>query len=175
MASEVNGTQAYLLGAIERLLKKKSFEDISVSELTRVAGISRMTFYRHYQNITDVLTTEMNKLVGELEQDENLQTTDFYAAIVYYMHFLSDHADFINLLLRANQQTVLRDNIAKVLAVLSSNKPQLKNFNEREMQYYVKYHATGLTSVIVEWIERNQPETPEELATFLEKNTDGVG
>lgn len=174
MGSQSDGTQEYLLGAIERLVAKKSFADISVSELTKVAGISRMTFYRHYQNITDILTVEIEKLVAELNTQVNLQTTEQYDTILLIVRFLSEHADFIKLLLRANQQNILGKHIAEVMAVMSANKQQLADFSAREIEYYVKYHATGLTSVIVDWIARNQPEAPEELAKFLDKNTQGA-
>lgn len=44
-----------MLLALKRLLKEKSIEDITISELVDIAGISRTTFYRNYHSITDIL------------------------------------------------------------------------------------------------------------------------
>ena len=40
--------------ALLKLLASEKLSDITVSELTREAGISRSTFYQHYDNTTDV-------------------------------------------------------------------------------------------------------------------------
>jgi len=174
MTNQSRTNEIYLLGALERLLKKKSFDEISITELAKVAGISRMTFYRHYQNITDVLTSEMTAMIDELTTKLNITTVVRHEELVFSMQFLKDHGDFIKILVLAQQQDLLRDNIAQVLARLSANKKQLQDLNSREFDYYVRYHSTGLTGVIVDWITKTQPETPEELATFLERIGEGT-
>lgn len=48
-------TKEVLFMALRRLLEEKSFDDISIKELTDTAGVSRTTFYRNYHSIEDVL------------------------------------------------------------------------------------------------------------------------
>lgn len=48
--------------ALADLLQTKSLTDISVSELSRKAKVSRATFYVHYDNVGDVF----DELVGEV-------------------------------------------------------------------------------------------------------------
>ena len=38
-----------ILGAFFKLLKKKTPDQITVSDITKTAGIARSTFYNHYQ------------------------------------------------------------------------------------------------------------------------------
>ena len=40
-----------ILGAFFKLLKKKTPDQITVSDITKTAGIARSTFYNHYQDI----------------------------------------------------------------------------------------------------------------------------
>lgn len=169
MAKQAREVEGYLLGALERLLKKKSFNDISITELAKVAGVSRMTFYRHYQNITDILTSEMEAVMVELNAKIDFKTMIKHDGLVFIMQFLRMHAAFIRLLVRAQDQDILRTHIAQILVQLSAHKQHLQDFNEREVNYFVLYHSTGLTSVIIDWIVKDQPDTPEELATFLER------
>lgn len=51
--------------ALADLLQTKSLTDISVSELSRKAKVSRATFYVHYDNVGDVF----DELVGEVMDD----------------------------------------------------------------------------------------------------------
>ncbi len=40
--------------ALLELMKEKSYKDLSISELCRKAGVSRMAFYRKYQQINEL-------------------------------------------------------------------------------------------------------------------------
>ena len=40
--------------ALSQLLKEKSFSSITVSELTKKAGVSSMTYYRNYSSKEDI-------------------------------------------------------------------------------------------------------------------------
>ena len=48
-------TKEVLFMALRRLIEEKSFDDITIQELTAKAGVSRTTFYRNYSSIEDVL------------------------------------------------------------------------------------------------------------------------
>ena len=41
--------------AFSRLLQKKDFEKITVTEIVKLSGLNRGTFYAHYSNVVDVL------------------------------------------------------------------------------------------------------------------------
>lgn len=168
MVNQSQVTQESLLGALDRLLKKKAIEEISVSELTKVAGISRMTFYRHYRNIIDVLSIQVEEILLEFKKTIVYQNN--YQYILQMVEFFQKHSDFVKLLLRAHQQELLRSNIATVMGELSGGKELMKQLTDQEVQYYIGYHTAGLMTVILAWIQHDQPETPQELAAFLDKN-----
>ena len=47
------------------LLKKKSFEYITVSEICETAGVNRSTFYLHYETIGDLLDETTRYLLND--------------------------------------------------------------------------------------------------------------
>lgn len=51
--------------ALISLLKKKSFEYITISELCKEAGVNRSTFYLHYETIGDLLEETARHLISE--------------------------------------------------------------------------------------------------------------
>ncbi len=48
-------TKSAIKDGLLELLETTSFNDISISQLCRAAGVGRATFYTHYKGITDVL------------------------------------------------------------------------------------------------------------------------
>ena len=49
-----------LFTALLILMQSKNFHEITVTELTKKAGVSRMAFYRNYETIEDIII-EINK------------------------------------------------------------------------------------------------------------------
>lgn len=44
-----------ICGGLKRCLKEKSFESVTISDIQRVSGVSRSTFYRNFDRMEDVL------------------------------------------------------------------------------------------------------------------------
>ena len=163
-------TQDALIGSLERLIKKKSFENISVSELTKVAGISRMTFYRHYHNSIDILNLGVQELLNKFNQTIKY-SGDNYAYILKVVTFFQQHSKFIKLLLNTNQQDLLYQNASIIIGELAHMNNYLNGLNDQEKHYYIEYHTTGLMSVIIDWIKNDQVESPTKLAKFIDYNS----
>ena len=54
-----------ITAALLALLKEKSLSAISISELTSKAEIGRVSFYRNYQSMEDILKQESDRLIKE--------------------------------------------------------------------------------------------------------------
>ena len=52
--------------ALISLLKKKSFDYITVSEICETAGVNRSTFYLHYETVGDLLDETARYLLNDL-------------------------------------------------------------------------------------------------------------
>ena len=50
-----NLTKKALLAAFGELLEEKPFNKISISDLTERCGLSRMTFYYHFENVYELM------------------------------------------------------------------------------------------------------------------------
>lgn len=47
--------RTWMQQALLRLIEAKSLSDITVTEVTKLAGVSRITFYRNYTELVDIL------------------------------------------------------------------------------------------------------------------------
>lgn len=50
---------------LKRCLKEKSFESVTISDIQRVSGVSRSTFYRNFDRIEDVLALMCDRVFVE--------------------------------------------------------------------------------------------------------------
>lgn len=48
-------TREKVINALMELIYQKDYEKITVTDITRKAGISRMSFYRNYKNVNEIL------------------------------------------------------------------------------------------------------------------------
>ena len=56
--------------ALITLIEEKEYQDISVTEICKIAGFSRMAYYRNFTNKDEILMTYMFMLV---DKDKLLQ------------------------------------------------------------------------------------------------------
>ena len=52
-----------MVQALIQLLKTKSLSNITITELTERAGVSRMTYYRNYHSLDDIFSSYLKDLV----------------------------------------------------------------------------------------------------------------
>ena len=56
--------------ALLKLLEEKSFSAISVSDITTEANVSRMSFYRNYNSIEDILIEHLDAVVEQYKIED---------------------------------------------------------------------------------------------------------
>lgn len=146
------------------LLKTKELKAISISDLTSTAQVSRVSFYRNYEEKEDVLKEYLYKLVGDwyAESQESGSTSVDETLGSLFGHF-SKNKDFYLLLSQRNLFYLLKD----MLKELFGPKPEYPNFGA----YVAAYFSYGLFGWIEEWFARGMQETSEEM-TILLKNRD---
>lgn len=59
-------TEASIKECMLSSLETKRFADLTVSEICRKVGITRATFYQHYDNLSDVLDEVLDDMTGEM-------------------------------------------------------------------------------------------------------------
>lgn len=66
MDQRVEKTKRRLYAALATLLERQSFDRITVSDLVREAGVTRKTFYCHYQDKIDLVEQYQRELSEEI-------------------------------------------------------------------------------------------------------------
>ena len=91
--------------ALSRLLLEQSLESLTISQLTKEAGINRGTFYLHYVDKQDMFNQLKSELLGELGElfaTSTVNRANFLASLQY----IQDNYDFIYALMQMDCQEV---------------------------------------------------------------------
>lgn len=132
--------------SLRHILKHKNLKDITITDIYNECHISRMTFYRLFDNIMDVLAYKLNFFVNEynsLKKEEK-------DSLLFFFKYWNNHRDLIKLM--ANDANyILKDIIF---------------FNEATDSFSIYFNTAKLailTSILSKWSQRNGIETPEEM------------
>ncbi len=187
-------------GLVELLLKKP-LREITISEVTNAADVSRTTFYLHYKNIEDLFHTMEQGIFLQFEaiihrsmaDEQNILHVEFdkdgkasMPALEEVFHFISDNPDLSVVLLNNPDSTFLdriwvtgQDAFIERLATIQ---PRM---DVRELEYYYILVINGIRGVIEYCISTGMRESISEVVdiatyfllrnyAFLENNSEGV-
>ena len=150
--------QQCLYDALMQLMQEKKFEKISVGELCDRAGVSRMTYYRSYNNKEDILLQHLDECFAEYMRD--LQVQDFYGvALSFFRFWQGKEKPFLIAVVRSGLSAQLMD---QFYGYLDQVIPQA------DTQPFVKsFLAGGLYKMLMDWMNTGTQTAPEEMAAFL--------
>ena len=160
---EGGGTGAsceYVITALLQLLRMKPFAKISVTELCRKAGVSRMTFYRHFESREDVLKKWCAGITDRLVVESGLnyrnETLKTYFTTLF-THVLK-HREMTCILRKNGLLWITRDDIDRVF---------FETYKGVYDEYKMHFITGGLFNACMLWVENGLRETPEDLAARL--------
>lgn len=149
-------TQALLL-----LLQEKKLADISVSELTQRAQVGRASFYRNYQNLSDILFQYDKYLIEQwaaaFESDPASSVSNVFGSL--FQHY-KDHADFYLVL--------YRNDLTETMLETIKNRCGLTSALGNKEAYGKAFLAYGIYGWLMEWMKRGMTESADAINTMLQ-------
>lgn len=168
-------SQDQIANTLLALMKEKPYDEISVSELCRCAGISRQTFYSLYQSKENVVIRILQNYYcympaehlpeNELDPgDPSLNSCRMEVFCRDYCRYLTDHADFIHLLVENNITHLLYDSIYESMHECGC---LLGKLEAEQRSYSAGFIASGFVGIAKVYVERNCEDGADELADTL--------
>ena len=168
-------SQNQIANTLLSLMKEKPYDEISVSELCRCAGISRQTFYSLYQSKENVVIRILQNYycympAEHLPENEHIagaQSLHSCRMEVFcrdYCRYLTDHADFIHLLVENNITHLLYDSIYESMNECGCF---LDGLESEQRSYSAGFIASGFVGIAKVYVERNCEDGADELADTL--------
>ncbi|MBR5143561.1 MAG: TetR/AcrR family transcriptional regulator [Clostridia bacterium] len=169
--------------ALISLLEKKDFEYITVTEICKAAGVNRSTFYLHYENTSDLLKETTRYITDkhlkyysaelsgislcyeDLERKRPVFISSQY--LTPYLTFIKDNQK----LFRVSIKRLESMNFESVYGSMFTNifNPILAQFDisESKRAYIMKFYLTGITAIVMEWLNNNCSDDINEIIEII--------
>ncbi len=143
------------------LLQNKEIAQITVSDICKITGYNRSTFYANYIDIYDLADTIRNKL----EEDINTLYGDDT--------FNNIGTDYLKLFRHIKENQIFYNTYFKLgydskhtvdLGLLTQEN---KVFPEEDMEYHIEFHKAGLNAIIKKWLASGCDKSPETMVKII--------
>lgn len=155
--------------ALLELLKEYDYKDISITKIVEKAGVARVTFYRNYNNIDEVLDYSITKLLNDItkfititfsQKDPNILRT----FITIFLERIMLSKDKLYAIKKSNKRIVFEKISDKFRSVLTENKITNLPLNDK---YDNKVKFTIISAVATEWASDGFKDSITDLTEYI--------
>lgn len=152
--------------ALFQLMKRKPFEQISVTEICEEAAIGRKTFYRNFELREDVIAYRLDQMVEEYEKE--IEGLSLKGQLRHHFEYVQMHQDVFITLYRNN---LIWMSSQRFIILLPKTMPVWSE-NEVEQEYRCGYIMAGIEAIQKIWIDRGCQENVDEIIAIINRSQD---
>lgn len=147
--------------ALMELLQEKNASEITVTDVIRRSGAARVSFYRNYKSLDDVLQDKLDSMIADYDAHKPTEVEEFknYDFILNLFKFYEKYADVVLTAHRANVSIDMLDEITNY--IVSVNGDMKATAISR---YELFFYSGAWYSVVIHWLEGGMKETPDAMA-----------
>ena len=152
-----------------RMMQKRQYDEISVSDLCEELGIPRKAFYRYFSGKEGALYALIDHTLWELDSfpfTENTGSNASREKMVWFFQFWKNQKP----LLDALDFSGISELLMKRMLVYAMSGPGVirhfltyRNSNLAAEEYAMTFGVCGLASIAFEWHRRGYQQSPEEI------------
>jgi len=162
-------TKKKLYYALGELMKENSFDKITVSDLIRKSGISRKTFYNHYQDKIDLVQEYQKELSDAIQQIFARHADQGNALIVKLAVFLNTQDDLLTALFSYSGSLEIQSIMRRTMEKYCKHQLEPIIHNPLQLEYQSIVTASSIFAIVQHWLVTGKKISPEELAAVVLK------
>lgn len=155
-------SKQYISEALIALLQVKEYNKISIQDIVDKAGLSRITYYRNFNNKDEIIIYYLEEntqdFFNRLNINVNQKEWKKYIEILFKDLLDEKKLLLAKTLIKADLTHYIKNEIERVLTS--------KTDNQRDL-YKRLFIAGGIFNVYIEWVSNGCKETPEEMSNIL--------
>lgn len=159
-------SQHIISDALFSLMKRKPFQQITVTEICEEAAIGRKTFYRNFELREDVIDFQLDLMCEEYKREINELTLDQY--LYHHFSYIQKNAEYFIVLYRNGFSSLAYE---KFSVLLPDTMPVWSD-NQVEQEYRSAYIIAGIEAIQRVWITRDCKESIDEVVSLALKAQD---
>jgi AcrR family transcriptional regulator len=173
-------TRKLLIQTTVQLVLEKSYDAISIQDITDRADLGRGTFYIHFKDKEEVVWSAVQDLILELEQEAHQQYIDGvpdqpeYHGLLYIFRHADKNRDLFRVIFSGRGSAALTRRVEDLLVAIFlydlKNQPFLRDSISDAPMEVVAQMMTGLiTRMINWWLATPNKYTAEQMAGMIYK------
>ncbi|WP_227396179.1 TetR/AcrR family transcriptional regulator [Jeotgalibacillus aurantiacus] len=167
-------TRQKMMDALLRTMQDLTFDELTVTRLTKLAGVDRSTFYHHYDSldhlIEQTLSYELTRFVKAYREPyvnlPSFQLKDLSSSEITLFRSIYERRDFFTNVVYSSLLPVFQQKLSEAIQSMILSDYQLQAI-DIDQQLYSIYHSTAITGLITHWIQTNYQKTPAQMASQL--------
>lgn len=165
-------TKKAMANSLKELMRKKSLEKITVSDIVQNCGLNRQTFYYHFKDKYDLVNwiyhSEIVTKISPVPDGEDWSSVMLNVLNimrkekVFYISSLSldRHSFLYDYMFRATRDMLIQ--IIEQLAVQDK-----LNMEVADRNFIAEFYTYGLVGMVIQWAKSGMAETPSEIVEKL--------
>ena len=165
MINRKHSTKDYITIALYYLMSKKDYESTTVTDICNKARVSRMSFYRYFNNKEDIFINYCDERFEEFFTEiKEKQINDIKSFLIEIFLFLKRYARQVSVLKKAHKENLIIEKftdygtyLAKHMNIMIDNSPIANRI-------LAAFLAGGIANILLLWFELGLDVPAEEMA-----------
>lgn len=159
-------TKEWITGSLLGLLQNKPLSKLTISEVVKKAGVSRMAFYRNYESLEQVLEEYYEPKFADIFQKIAFQTSHQQKLTDLTNFFLALSGDF-QTAIEGGYTELLYQIFKRHIAQFYDEIIPFPDWTGAKRDYWIHFMSAGVFEIWVMWIKNGQKETLEEISSLI--------
>ena len=154
--------------AFMELLQTRELNEITVSDICKLCGLNRSTFYAHFTDVydlTDKMRVHLEEEVNRLYESEAAQKFNSNDYLRLFRHIRVNQL-FYRTYFRLDYDNQFR------LKYYDIHQAQ-RHFDNQYIKYHVEFFRSGFNAIVRMWLAGGCRETPEEMEAIIRSEYQG--
>lgn len=154
-----------IIDAFLLILSEKNLQDITVTELCKKAGVARITFYKYYKTINDVLKATVDYKFKEFKVELNNapHNSDLKHSLHTFVALIRSMHKPLESLAKANMSGILLQYFTDAFLTLF---PSVFNNEDYSKAKYL-FLSGGIFNILSEWNATGMKESTKQIADYI--------
>jgi len=155
--------------AFTKLLLERELKEITVSDICKLTGLNRSTFYANFSDVYALADRQRKKLEDDFSAAfSNFSDTadmEKNGAAKMFTH-IKEHQDLYRIYFKLGYDD-------KLSAFPYDAVRAQQDFNGRHIKYHIEFFRHGINAIIKMWLAGGCAESPQEMADILKQEYRG--
>lgn len=165
-------TKKMLAESLKKIMRKKVFSKITVSEIIQDCGVNRKTFYYHFEDIYALL-----KWIFEDEAIEVVKHFDLAVEYEEAILFIMDYVEQNDYLINCAYDSIGRDELKRffyidfsemVFCIMHIAENETGKVLDGEYKNFLcNFYTEALVGILVEWIKKHEADKRMQVIEYI--------